>query len=86
MRLLGRPNSIWNDNIRMDLKETGLNTGNSVDSAQDRDYWRALVSCRIIPQSILAYKILINGSGQYLKHHSIRKVYDLVFLRKPGGF
>ena len=31
------------DNIRMDLEEIGINSGNSVDSAQDRDYWRALV-------------------------------------------
>ena len=31
------------DNIIMDLKE-GINTRNWVDSAQDRDYWRALVN------------------------------------------
>ena len=28
----------------MDLKEIGINTGNWVDLAQDRDYWRALVN------------------------------------------
>jgi hypothetical protein len=28
----------------MDLKEIGVNTRNLVDSAQDRDYWRALVN------------------------------------------
>ena len=27
----------------MDLKEIGINTRNWVDSAQDRDYWSALV-------------------------------------------
>jgi hypothetical protein len=27
----------------MDVKEIGINTRNCVDSAQDRDYWRALV-------------------------------------------
>ena len=27
----------------MDLEEIGINAGNWVDSAQDRDYWRALV-------------------------------------------
>ena len=32
------------DNIRIDLEEIGLNAGNWVDSAQDRDYWRALVN------------------------------------------
>ena len=40
-RLLGRPS--WEDNIRMDLKEIGINVRNWVESAQDRDYWRALV-------------------------------------------
>jgi hypothetical protein len=28
----------------MDLKEIGINIGNWVDSAQNRDYWRALVN------------------------------------------
>ena len=41
---LGRPRRRWEDNIRMDLKEIGINTRNWVDSAQDRDYWRALVN------------------------------------------
>ena len=39
---LGRPRRRWEDNIRMDLNES-INTSNWVDSAQDRDYWRALV-------------------------------------------
>ena len=28
----------------MDLEEIGINAGNWVDSAQDRDYWRAFVN------------------------------------------
>ena len=36
-RLLGRPRHRWEDNIRMDLKEIGINAGNLVDSARDRD-------------------------------------------------
>ena len=32
----------WEDNIRMDLKEIGMNMWNWVDSALDRDYWRSL--------------------------------------------
>ena len=44
MRPVGRPRHRWEDNIRMDLKEIGINTRNWVDSAQDRDYWRALVN------------------------------------------
>ena len=31
----------------MDLKEIGMNTKNSVDLAQDRDYWRALVKAAL---------------------------------------
>ena len=41
-RPLGRARSRWEDNIRMDLEEMGINAGNWVDSAQDRNYWRAL--------------------------------------------
>ena len=43
-RPLGRPRSIWEDNIRMDLEEIGINAGNWVDSAQGRNYCRALVN------------------------------------------
>ena len=43
-RPLGRPRRRWKDNIRINLEEKGINTGNWVDSAQDRDYWRALVN------------------------------------------
>ena len=34
----------WEDNIRMDLEEICISTRNWVDSAQDMDYWRALVN------------------------------------------
>ena len=44
MRPLGRPNRKWEENIRMEIKEIGINTRNWVDSAQDTDYWRALVN------------------------------------------
>ena len=43
-RPLGRPRRMWVDNVRVDLKEIGINTRNWVDSAQERDYWRALVT------------------------------------------
>ena len=32
------------ENIRTDLKEIGINTRSWVDSAKDRDYWKALVN------------------------------------------
>ena len=41
---LGRPRRRWEDDIRIDLEERGINAGNWVDSAQDRGYWRAHVN------------------------------------------
>ena len=46
-RPLGRPRRRWEDNIRMELNEIGINARNWVDSAQDRDYWRALVNAEL---------------------------------------
>ena len=38
-RLFGRPRRRWEG-----LEEIGVNAGNWVDSAQDRDYWKTLVN------------------------------------------
>ena len=46
-RFLGTPRRRWDDNIAMDLEEIGINAGNWVDSAQYRDYWRALVNAAL---------------------------------------
>ena len=43
-RPLGRPRYRWEDNIKMDLQEVGRGCGDLMESAQDRDRWRALVS------------------------------------------
>ena len=37
-RPLGRPSRRWEDNIRMEFEEIGINAGNWVDSVQDRNY------------------------------------------------
>ena len=44
---LRKPRRRWEDNIRMDLEEIGINPGNRVDSAQDRGFWRALVNAAL---------------------------------------
>ena len=44
---LKRSKRRWEDNIRIDLKEIVINTRNWVDSAQDRDYWRAFVNAAL---------------------------------------
>ena len=46
-RLLGRPRRGWEDNIRIDLKEIGVNTRNWADSAKDRDNWRAILNAAL---------------------------------------
>ena len=43
-RHLGRPRCRWEDNIRIELKELSTNPRNLIDSAQDRDYWRAFLN------------------------------------------
>jgi hypothetical protein len=41
---LRKPRRRWEDNIRMDLRETGWGGIDWTDLAQDRDQWRALVN------------------------------------------
>jgi hypothetical protein len=43
-RPLGRTRRGWEDEIRMDLREIGLEDVNWIRLAQDRDRWRAVVS------------------------------------------
>ena len=44
---LGRPRFRWEDNIRMDFKEIGINTRYWVDSAQYMNYWRAALNAAL---------------------------------------
>ena len=41
---LGRPTRIWEDNIKIDLKEVGWGALDWIDLAQDRDRWRAVMN------------------------------------------
>jgi hypothetical protein len=43
-RPLGRPRRRWEDGIRMDLREIGLEGVGWIRLAQDRDRWRAVGS------------------------------------------
>ena len=54
-RLLGRRRRRWEGNIRMYLKEIGINMRNWVYSTQDRGYRRALMNASLklrVPQPI----------------------------------
>jgi hypothetical protein len=41
---LGRPTRRWEDNIKLDLREIGIDGANWIQLAQDRIQWRALVN------------------------------------------
>jgi hypothetical protein len=43
-RPLGRPRRRWEDNIKMDLREIGIDETNWIRLAQDRFRWRIFVS------------------------------------------
>jgi hypothetical protein len=43
-RPLGRSRRRWENDIRMDLREIGLEVVNWMHLAQDRDQWRAVVN------------------------------------------
>jgi hypothetical protein len=43
-RSLGRPRRRWEDNIKMNLRETGFGDVDWIHLAQDWDRWRALVN------------------------------------------
>jgi hypothetical protein len=43
-RPLGRPRHRWKDNIKMDLKEIGIDGANWIQLDQDRVQWQAFVN------------------------------------------
>jgi hypothetical protein len=43
-RPLGRPKRRWEDNIKMDLREIGIDGANWIQLAQDRVQWQAFVN------------------------------------------
>jgi hypothetical protein len=43
-RLLGRPRRRWEDNIKLDLREIGIDGANWIRRAQYRVQWRAFVN------------------------------------------
>jgi hypothetical protein len=47
-RPLGRPSLRWEDNIKMDFREIGMEEVDWTDVDKDRDRWRALVNTAMI--------------------------------------
>ena len=56
-RPFGTPRRRWEDNIGMYLEEIGINAGNWVGSAQDRDYWGAPCECGIEPPGSIRHGV-----------------------------
>ena len=54
---LGRPRRRWENNIRMDIKEICIKIRNWVDSAHDRDDWRASVNAALNPRVPYSMKL-----------------------------
>ena len=52
---LERPRRRWEDNIRIDFEEIGINVGKWVDSSQDRNYRRALVNAALNLRELVNY-------------------------------
>ena len=50
--LSAKPRQRWEDNVRMDLKEIGINTRNWVHSVQDSHHWRLCECVNESPGSI----------------------------------
>jgi hypothetical protein len=56
-RPLGRPRRRWEDNIRIDLEEIGINAGNWVDSAQDMKLLENHCECGIEPPGSISHGV-----------------------------
>ena len=55
--IMGRPRRRWEDNIRKDLEQIGINAGNCVDSAQDRNLLESPCECGIEPPGSISHGV-----------------------------
>ena len=60
---MGRPRRRWEDNIRMELEEIGINKRNWVDSLRIR---RALCECGIGPPGSISHRVSYPYLESYL--------------------
>jgi hypothetical protein len=54
-RPLGRLRRMWEDEVKMDLREIGLGGVDWIRLAQDRDQWRAVVSAVTNLRELVSY-------------------------------
>jgi hypothetical protein len=77
-RPLGRPRGRWENNIKLDLRETGIDRANWIQLAQDRVQWRAFVNTVMnirFPQinKIFFDKLIDNQFSTSILHHGVSK-------------
>jgi hypothetical protein len=56
-RPLGKCRRRWEDNIRIDFKEIGINTRNWIDSAQDYGSLESFCEYGIEPPSFISHRV-----------------------------
>ena len=69
----------------MDLEEIGINASNWVDSAQDRDYWRALVNALNLRVSqLVRYKNIMptNQGGDMSQPHDTADSFIVILTHE----
>jgi hypothetical protein len=59
-RPLGRPRRRWEDSIKMDLREIGIDGANWIRLAQDRVQWRAFVN------TVMNLRVSIKKAGYFV--------------------
>jgi hypothetical protein len=62
-RPLGRPRHRWEDNIKMDLREIGIDGANWIQLAQERVQWQAFVS--MVMNIWVENRLLFNKLSDY---------------------
>ena len=55
----------------MDLEDMGINAANWVGSAQDRDFWRALVNAALDLRASLTMELVIVSSCSFIISNDI---------------
>jgi hypothetical protein len=95
-RRLGRPRRRWEDGIRMDLKEIGVEGVDWIRLSQDRDRWRAVVSA-VMNLRVLAPRSLFKLSVLFLhqfvmevddptQHFCVHLLYNQISRHRPLRF
>ena len=75
--LRSRPRCTWEDNIRMDFREMGVNAGNWVDSAQDRDLMESPCECGIEPTDSMPWSCIVLMGWSFVPN-ALRPFQDLL--------